>query len=390
VEGSLGGVSFDKLFDTFCTDARSSGLPLLRGQLGMRILHPLVESVDLVWWREKQIESNVRAYSDSPQGWLDSPTYWMLTENVMELRRRLTTDSPQRLQFPIFNEFVAHGATDYFAQLTPFDESDAAVESQDGMMVSWVSDAPDGFSQENIDTLKRFQPYLGIVAKLYKRESTVHNIAAAYLGNDAGKRVLAGQIRLGEFEKIPSVIWYSDLRRSTAMAEELSPEDFSTVLNAYFDCTAGAVLKHHGEVLRFIGDAVLAVFPVSSEQSLSTAAENAIRASMESRRKLAVVNARRLPSMPVTIDFGVGLHVGELMYGNIGLPSRLEFSVIGPVANEVSRLEDLTKETGTPILVSGKFAEVLDLSWRDFGVREARGVRDGLHALAPPVEIPGF
>lgn len=390
IEGSLSGISFDTLFDTFCAEARSSGLPLLRGQLGMRILHPLVESVDLVWWHDKQMESNVRAYSDSPQGWLDSPTYWMLQENVMEIRQRLTADSSRGLRFPIFREFVDSGATDYFAQLTPFGESDIAVENQDGMMVSWLSDAADGFSEENIETLKTYQPYLGIVAKLYKRESTAHNIAAAYLGNDAGKRVLAGQIQLGEFERLPSVIWYSDLRRSTAMAEQLSPDEFASVLNAYFECTAGSVLKHRGEVLRFIGDAVLAVFPVSAGQSLSVAAENAMRASAESRTRLAAANANRSFSVPASIDFGVGLHVGDLMYGNIGLPSRLEFSVIGPVANEVSRLEDLTKETGVPVLVSGEFAGVLDLPWRDLGVHEARGVRDGLHALAPPADLSGI
>ena len=384
VEGSLAGADISQLFGNFCSEARASGLPLLRGQLGMHILHPLVESVDLVWWHEKPNVTNIREHNDSPQEWLESPTYWMLSNNQMELRQKLTAGSPDVSRFPIFEDFLAAGATDYYAQLVAFAEEDAAVASQDGVMVSWLTDDPGGFTEQHIELLRSSQLHLGLVAKLYKRESTAHNIAHAYLGTDAGERVLQGQIRLGEFDRMPTVVWYSDLRRSTAMAEELSPDEFAGVLNSYFECTAGSVLEHKGEVLRFIGDAVLAVFPATDNQTISDAANNAVQAAVMARQKIASVNDSRLSSGLNAIDFGLGLHVGELMYGNIGLPNRLEFSVIGPVANEVSRLESLTKDTGVSLLVSKNFSDIVDISWRDLGMHNAQGVSEGLHVLTLP------
>lgn len=384
VEGSLAGDDLGQLFGNFCSEARASGIPLLRAQLGMRILHPLVESVDLVWWHEKPHVANIRNYDDSPQEWLESPTFWMLSNNQMELRQKLTAGSPDASRFPIFDDFLSAGATDYYAQLVAFAEDDTAVANQDGMMVSWLTDDPDGFSDQHIEILRSSQVYLGLVAKLYKRESTAHNIAQAYLGTDAGDRVLKGQIRLGEFDRMPTVVWYSDLRRSTAMAEELLPEEFADVLNSYFECTAGSVLEYKGEVLRFIGDAVLAVFPASDYQTISHAASNAVQAAIAARQKIESANANRLSTGLNAIDFGLGLHVGELMYGNIGLPNRLEFSVIGPVANEVSRLESLTKDTGQSLLVSKEFADIVDIKWRDLGMHSAQGVSEGLHVLTLP------
>ena len=175
---------------------------------------------------------------------------------------------------------------------------------------------------------------------------------------------------------------------SKALADEyyesvFDVETFLQTVNAYFDCTAGAVLEHGGEVLRFIGDAVLAVFPMTTNESPQAAARQALRASEQSRARLSALNQRRAERSQEQIAFGLGLHLGELLYGNIGVPSRIEFSVIGRAANEVSRLESLTKEVGEPVLVSRAFRDVLDVPWRDLGTYEVKGVAEEMEVYAP-------
>ena len=196
--------------------------------------------------------------------------------------------------------------------------------------------------------------------------------------------MLDGEIHLGDVEHIPAVIWFSDLRDSTAMAERMTVETFLRVVNAYFGCAAGAVLEHGGDVLRFIGDAVLAVFPVAKSESPERAAHQALAASRVARQRLAALNEHRAAQSQEQLAFGLGLHVGELLYGNIGVPTRIEFSVIGPAANEVARLENLTKETREPVLVSRAFKEAVDLPWRRLGVYQLKGVGDGMEVFAPP------
>ncbi len=218
------------------------------------------------------------------------------------------------------------------------------------------------------------------------------DLLGTYLGTHVGQRVLGGQVRRGEGQRIFAVIWYSDLRQSTALAERLPGDTFFQLLNDYFDCAAGAVLDHGGEVLRFIGDAVLAVFeivePEASIQAACRRAYQAARAALE--RKATLDHTRRAAGQP-TIEFGIGLHYGEVMYGNIGVPSRLEFSVIGTAANEASRIEDLCKALRQPLLVSKRFAAEVEAPWISMGTHDLRGVSQlvEIFALAPDDDIAG-
>lgn len=384
VSKALADEHYADVFEAFCDELASAGVPLLRAHLSMHTLHPLVSSVDLTWFRGQGVEVNPRVYTPAPAGeWLRSPLYWLLSNEQWELRRNLRDKDVVR-EFPVFAEFRDLGATDYLALMTPFGDLETAFERRDGIVTSWVSDAPDGFSDHHIEAIKHLQPYVGLVSKLTKHDYTARNVLSAYLGEDAGRRVLEGQIRLGDVEHIPAIIWFSDLRNSTAMAERMPVETFLQAVNAYFGCTAGAVLDHGGEVLRFIGDAVLAVFPVATNESPSRAAHLALAASREARQRLAALNERRTAQSEEQLAFGLGLHVGDLLYGNIGVPTRIEFSVIGPAANEVSRLESLTKEVGEPVLVSRAFKEAVDLPWRNLGVRRVKGIGDGMNVFAPP------
>jgi len=229
------------------------------------------------------------------------------------------------------------------------------------------------------------QQTLALTVKVQIREQITRNILATYLGTDAGQQVLIGHIQRGDGERIHAVIWYSDMRASTAVADSLTGAQFLDALNSYFECSAGAVIANDGEVLRFIGDAVLGIFPVLEGDS-RVPDRNATKAALEANSRLATLNAQRERDDKLAVDFGLALHLGEVIFGNIGVPERLEFSVTGPAANEVARMEDLTKELGERIVVSAECAEAAGNGLYSLGCHELRGVHEpkevfGLNAL---------
>lgn len=383
VNAALEREQYDAVFKDLCNNLNAAGLPLLRVHLAMQTLHPLLASVDLTWIRDESFVLNTHEHgSGANESWLQSPLYWMITNKQTSLRQSFK-DQKAVDRFPIFTELQQMGATDYLALVTPFGDPETVFEHQDGILTSWVSDASDGFDDDHIDCLNFLQPYVALVAMLSKQQNTASNVVSAYLGKEIGSQVLEGKIRLGDIERIPAVVWMCDLRNSTPMAEQLTADEYLQSLNAYFECTAGAVLSNGGQVLSFIGDAVLAVFPVTANLSLTTAAEQALAASHESRQRMKELNQRRAKCSQGPMAFGLGLHVGDVHYGNIGVPSRIDFSVIGRVVNEVSRLESLTKEVGVPMLVSRAFKDIIDQPWRPLGTHRIKGVSEDLEVFAP-------
>jgi adenylate cyclase len=383
VSSALADETYESVFEELCSGLCHAGLPLLRTHLTMQTLHPLVASVSLTWIRHRGLE--VRSYehfATENNTWLQSPMNWMLSKGQIEWHQNLAR-CEDGSDFPVFEEIRELGGTDYFIHATTFGDPDTALERQDGIVMSWSTDAAAGFTNEHIEALKTIQPYVGLVAKLSKQQYTSNNIVSAYLGEEVGRRVLEGQIRLGDVESLSSVIWLSDLRGSTGMAESMPATAFQNALNSYFDCTAGAVLKHRGQIIHFIGDAVLAVFPIGSDLTPSAAALHALEAAAEARERLNALNKVRLKESDTALDFGIGLHFGSVLHGNIGVPTRIEFTVIGRIVNEVSRLESLTKDAGEPLLVSRAFRELIDMRWRDLGTYSAKGVSEGMEVFAP-------
>ncbi len=384
VSKALEGSTVETLLEGCCARLRAAGIPLWRTSLGFRTLHPLFASITLVWRRgEEQLEQTGQEHStaESSEAWHQSPFFHMLTTGIPFLRRQLT--GPEALlDFPVLQDLRDQGGTDYLAYAVEFGGSDA--ERRNGIVVSWTCDRPGGFSESDIQALLRVQRRLAVACKVTIGDQVTGNILTAYLGPDAGRHVLAGQIRLGDGETIYAVIWFSDLRNSTGMADTLPAEDYLKVVNDYFDCTAGAVLANKGEVLRFIGDAVLAIFPIrKSGNTPRRACAQALAAAREAEGRLAELNRARAEAGKGPLNFGIGLHLGDVMFGNIGVPERLEFSVIGPAANEVARLEDLTKTLGRRVLVSGEFARHLTLDWESLGRHGLRGVGDPIEVFAP-------
>ena len=383
VNAALENEQYEGVFKDFCNDLVDAGLPLLRAHLAMQTLHPLLSSLDLTWVRGESFTVCTHEHGTGDNdAWRRSPLYWMISNKKMLLRQNLKDQSALD-KFPILREIQRLGGTDYLALATLFGDPKTAFETQDGILTSWVSDSVDGFDEQHIHCLKFLLPYVALVAKLSKKQNTAFNVVSAYLGEEIGRQVLEGKMRLGDIERIPAVIWMCDLRNSTPMAEQLTADEYLHSLNAYFDCTAGAVLNNGGQVLSFIGDAVLAVFPVTDTVSLSTAARLALAASRESRQRMSDLNRLRAESLQDPMAFGLALHAGDVHYGNIGVPNRIDFSVIGSAVNEVSRLESLTKKIGETLLVSRAFKDAIHLPCRSLGSHSVKGVTQDLEVFAP-------
>ena len=388
VTESLGRVQVRALLAGFCDSLNEAGLPILRAISALSTLHPMYVAHTYTYIRGRgNVTSDIPHGAQNTDAWQRSPLKPMFDNDMTECRYDLT-DPEQVAPFPLLGEARDLGGTDYLGLLTPFDTGTRVhheVEDLDGLMTSWVTDRDDGFAPKHLRALRRLVPRFALAAKLAKREETALNIVTAYMGRDAGLRVLNGQIKLGDGEVIPSVIWYSDMRNSTHLCETLSHSDYLAALNQYFACTAGAVMEGGGEVLRFVGDAVLAIFPIDDGgYSPEEACAKALAAARMAEDKLEKINTTRRETGQQELDFGLGLHVGEVMYGNIGVPARVEFSVTGPAANEVARLENLTKETGNRVVVSARFSRHLAVDWRPLGAHRLRGVSGEQEVFAPP------
>jgi adenylate cyclase len=251
------------------------------------------------------------------------------------------------------------------------------MHDQDGLLISWASDRPGGFTPEEREAIARIEKHSALALKMALRERITLNTLNAYLGENAASRVLKGSIKLGDGEIIPAVIWYSDLRKSTNLGDTLPGPELLSTLNDYFSCTAGAVMDHGGEVLRFVGDAVLAIFP-SQEMGMKQACTKATEAAIDAISRMETVNRKRFDEGKERLEFGLGLHAGELMFGNIGITERMEFSVTGPCANEAARIENMTKEVGSPVLASKEFANHVSDFWSHKGAYPLRGIERSL------------
>ncbi len=239
---------------------------------------------------------------------------------------------------------------------------------QKGVICSWLCDRTAGFTDGEIGQLRRISRELGIALRSKIEHSVTRNVAHAYLGKRAGEAVLNGLIRRGDGEKIMAALWYSDLRRSTELADRLSAEAFLDLLGRYFEMTAAAVLAHGGEVVSLIGDAVLGLFRV--EGSPDEACGRALAAAHEARRRLV---ASQPAAVDPALDFGIALHLGEVIYGNVGVPERLQFTLVGSAVNVVVRVQDLTKQLGCPLLATNAFAAAAGGSWHALGEHRIRG-----------------
>ena len=369
MDEALGDTGIERLTEGCCARLWAAGVPLYRVMIGYHTLHPLFTAFSYVWRRDAALitERHDERQPEAAAAFKRGPHGWMLGAGVSYLRRRLTGPDAL-LDFPVLADLRDHGATDYLGFIGPFVE-----KGVDGILGSWTTDRESGFSDEEIGTLLRIQRRLAVACKVTIKDQVAHDVLAAYLGREASESVLNGQIQRGDGRTMLAVLWYSDLRDSTRLSEAMPVDAFFALLNRYFEFSAGAVLAEGGRVVQFIGDAVLGTFPIGHSAAEHDACAAALAAARRTKHELERFNAERAGEGLPPLSLGIGLHVGDVKYGNIGVPERLQFDVIGPAVNEVVRLEGLTKTLGRQILASGAFAHRVPIAWEPLGRYELRG-----------------
>lgn len=389
---ALGEHSMQHIFSGCCDRLRAAGVPISRGHLAYRTLHPLFSAVSLTWRAGQALEVVEHRHSVDEGEFTRSPLHYLVESGLPNLRRRLRSEADTR-EFPVLKDLWSQGVTDYLAYLVPFGTADAAnSKTTDGIVGSWAADRADGFGDDDVRALQRIERRLAVACKVNIKEQIARNILTAYLGAHSGQQVFEGKIQRGDGETIYAVIWFCDLRDSTRLAASLPLQEFLNTLNEFFECMAGAVLAHGGEVLRFVGDAVLAIFPMQAHAVMDpsrcpvhrAACEKALAAARDALARLAKLNAKRTGDGRPALGGGVALHVGDVMYGNIGVPERVEFSVIGPAANTAARLESLCKTLHSGLVVSSQYASVLPESWHSLGEQRLVGMDSDLEVFTLP------
>lgn len=355
VADALAGTEEGALVHGMCDRLVAHGVPLWRTMAAMDELHPLVEG-RVVTWRRGEENTAMRAYERAEWAgrqdeWLRSPLYRLHADRELRLRRR-RGDNYRQGEFSIVDELFAKGACDYVAYRQPY--ADAALSGDtDCLFMSCASDRREGFSDAHLAALDSLLPTLALALRSRSVARSARNLVTTYLGRDAGQRVLQGQIERGKPERVRAVLWFSDLAGFTRIADS-APEQIVPLLNDYADCQVGAIHAHGGQVLKFVGDGILAIFPIDD---MTAACRRALDAAAKSLGKLVALNQRRTAAGLPTTRFYLALHVGEVLYGNIGSPDRLDFTVVGPAVNEVNRIEAMCKSLDRDVLLSADFAK---------------------------------
>ncbi|HEX6102868.1 MAG TPA: adenylate/guanylate cyclase domain-containing protein [Alphaproteobacteria bacterium] len=349
-----------------------AGIPLFRATLHVRTLHPQLLATMWVWRRGERGSQIDREHGiEITAAYLQSPIR-VIYEGAGAVRRRLEV-TDEEFDFPVLREIKALGATDYVVLPVRFTGGVTAA-------ATFATDRPGGFTTAHLACLDRLMPYIALVLEVQAKSRVLTTLLDTYLGHHAGRRVLAGTIRRGDAEPIHAVLWYCDLRGSTELAQRLEPVALIETLNVFFATVGGAVEGAGGDILKFIGDAMLAIFPVEELEYCHVKARRALAAAGEAQARLAALNEARRESGEQPLACGIALHVGDVYFGNIGAPTRLDFTVIGQAVNCAARIEGLCKELREPLLISGDLAKQIDQPLRSRGAHRLRGI-------AEPVEV---
>ena len=360
-----------------------AGIEVHRINLANRVLHPIYDATGLTWRESTGVElEGFERSNTETEFWLKSPILHMLENGLRTLHLDLSRDEGVR-KFPLIAELQSEGITSYFSVMTRFGQRHADPTRQDGIVMSWSTCKPEGWSPQDIADLETIQSTFAVAYRLATRDSLARTVVSAYLGPGAGMRVLDGQIARGDGEDIDAVVTFADLRSSTRLAEELGRDRFLELLNLFFECTALPIQEAGGEILNYIGDAVLAVFPYESFDGPRAACKRALSTALEIRAIVEAANARQARAGKQTIGFGIGMHPGRVMFGNIGIPTRLAFSVTGSAVNEAARITDMCRDLQESIVVSGDFRDTVGGPWRELGEHELRNVSQPVRLYAP-------
>ena len=357
-----------------CERLVACGLPLHRVAVFVTTLHPDVMGRRFLWREGEDV-----VVTEAPYGMIATDTYRrspvpVVFATARPIRRRLEDpDCPNDYQ--ILDEMRAEGVTDYLIQPLPFTNGEVHA-------ISWTTLRPGGFSDDDVAALEAVRLPLARLAEVYALRRTAITLLNTYVGRGAGERILQGRIRRGDIERIHAVILLSDLRDFTTLGDRLAGEAVIRLLNSYFDCLVPAIDAQGGEVLKFVGDSLLGIFPVAADAA--SACRAALAAAVAARAALTDTNAERAEHGEPRLRYGLALHLGEVLYGNIGSAGRLDFTTIGPAINLTARLETLARDLGRDFVASAAFAGHCPEAMASLGAFELRGFREPQEVFAPP------
>jgi len=390
VSQGLTGAAENDLLRGFCERCGACGLDLSRGLVFIDTLHPIFEGRGFRWNDIDTDESESFEYGSSGEGtaaenWRRSTFHHMLESGDEEMRIDLADCAA--LNFSLIDELAAKGHRHFIAFVHRFGEA-GTIGQMDCVYSYWLTRRAEGFGEQGLAALRDLVPMLGLAIKSAAQVDIARTLGRVYLGRDASEQVLRGKISRGVTERISAVLWFSDLRGSTSISETIAPDEIIPFLNDYAQAAIDAVHEEGGDVLKLIGDGVLAMF---TGEDMARAKRAALRAEHRFRQNMISLNARRATeTRPITSAY-VGLHVGEVFYGNIGAEDRLDFTVVGPAVNEVSRIASMCRSVDRELLASSAFRAGLDDAGQRYLVSTGRfalrgiGRAQDLYTLDPDI-----
>jgi adenylate cyclase len=364
----------DNIFAELCIRLQQAGLPLKRATLHILIQHPQWLGARIMWadgMREAElarVDHDVRERSE----YIGSPAN-EIHDGATEVRENFERDPALGRQHAVYDEMRARGLTDYVAW--PLYHTLGKRH-----FVTFATDRPGGFDDAHLASLLSVLPVLALVSEIRVKNRLARTLLETYVGSHAGELILAGATRRGTGTTVSAAIMICDLRDFTKISDNWPRDDVIDLLNGYFDAMSEPVARHGGEILKFIGDGMLAIFPLSQPQACA----NLLRAVSEARQAMVALNENNRETGRAPLNYGIGIHVGDVMYGNIGSRARLDFTVIGPAVNMASRLEALTKQLGRTVLLSRAFADLVkgDFELERVGEHPVRGFNDPIELFA--------
>jgi adenylate cyclase len=391
VDRGLRGLPLEEQVDGFCRRVVEAGFPARRFNMLMGTLHPRHGARSYTWRPDGLTTGEFpRRRSDAEsEAYLRSPIHHLRSLGEVRLRRRLDTETPP--EFPLLAELREAGMTDYVARLVPFDVGDVPAPRTEGVVAdparpnplqgiffSAATDVPGGFDDGHLKQVADALPYLALAVKSRSTLDVARTLLETYLGADAGAHVLTGEIDRHSVQRIQAVVWFCDLRGFSSVASRVPQEELVEILDAYLEAMARPVLDHRGQILKFLGDGFLATFDLAQRRRESVCVD-ALAAASQLLEYFPRFNAERRAAGKKTLEFGVALHLGEVLYGNIGASERLDFTVVGSAVNEASRIEGMCRPLQRKVLVSQTFHEAaVSCGGRlvSVGVHALRGIRE--------------
>ena len=367
VDGARSASKSEDVLTEMCVRLTQCGLPLWRVAVYVNTLHPQIFARRFLWKPGAHADVAEAPFAFAANaGFRDSPIT-RIRQTGETIRRRLA-DPDCPMDYEILKEMRGEGATDYLAAPLPFTNGEIHV-------ASFATQQAGGFSDAEMAGLAAILPPLSRVAEVRALRRTAVNLLDAYVGHDAGERILAGRIQRGDAETIRAVIWLSDMRGFTRLADTIAPQALIERLNIFFDCLAPAIDSEKGEVLKFMGDGLLAIFRIADDAAINEACVRALRAARQAKANIEAVPSDGEAANEARLRFGLALHVGEALYGNIGGGGRLDFTCIGPAVNMAARLEKVAARLGRVIVGSSAFAEHLPLDFATLGAFDLAGFK---------------